>query len=759
MISHVDFDDIDSNRAREEKRRVVEKRQDNEPLGWDGQTLAEMKATSEELTEETGRYRGIDEMQIKEDTPFQYERMYSRLRGALVSARETALHVSASPIVRELGELCFQIYTPEGDCVALSTGIIVHVHTGSLAIKYMIDEDYEAAPGIEPGDIFTNNDNEIGNIHTSDIHTFVPIFRDGELVAWVDGVTHEVDIGGTTPGGGQLASSSRYDDGHYATCRKTGENDQVYKDWREESKRAVRTPELWELDEKCRISGCHMIRDALHGMIDDVGVDTFKQFMGEAVEEGRQTLKSRVQERLFPGTYRAASFMPVPFEDEAWKPEAQQDMLNHLPVEMEVESDGTFAMDMDGASPPGPHPWNVTEGGMSGGLWVMLAQCLLHDSKVNDGSHFAIDANFPEGSVVNPQDPSLSYHNAWVSLQPSFNALWKGLSTSFFARGFREEVMTGYSNSGDGVRGDGTIDETGEHYQLTTFELTCCGNGASAVRDGLDYGYVMWNPEVDMGDIENWERLSPALPYLGRSIKTNTAGHGKYRGGSGWEVLRTVVGSSDFSLYKQILPGVAWDTGGMSGGYPAARNYTKYVTDTDLEQRLENEEQYPVSDSPVGSLEANIDSEVVFEEKGLHFPRNLEEYDVFRAQYGAGPGWGDPLERPVERVIEDVEDEVYTPDIVENVYGVGGDLDEGRREFTVDEETTAERRSEILAERETESTSYDEWWESERDRVEKKAFADPLKWMYSGVFEQSDDWHEQFVEFWDLDEEYDLEEA
>ena len=78
------------------------------------------------------------ELELKESDPIGYEKLFARLRGGLVSARETALNISASPIVRELGELCFALYTPEGDSVALSTGIIVHVHTMSDAIKYMV---------------------------------------------------------------------------------------------------------------------------------------------------------------------------------------------------------------------------------------------------------------------------------------------------------------------------------------------------------------------------------------------------------------------------------------------------------------------------------------------------------------------------------------------------------------------------------------------------------------------------------------------
>ena len=54
--------------------------------------------------------------------------------------------VSASPIVKEIGELCFALYTPEGDSVALSTGIIVHVHTMSDAIKFMVRNGWEDNP-------------------------------------------------------------------------------------------------------------------------------------------------------------------------------------------------------------------------------------------------------------------------------------------------------------------------------------------------------------------------------------------------------------------------------------------------------------------------------------------------------------------------------------------------------------------------------------------------------------------------------------
>ena len=89
------------------------------PIGWGGKRLDQMLAESERLFSETGSYAGLTgALALKDSQPIEYEKLFSRLRGGLVSARETALNISASPIVRELGELCFALYTPRGrlDC-------------------------------------------------------------------------------------------------------------------------------------------------------------------------------------------------------------------------------------------------------------------------------------------------------------------------------------------------------------------------------------------------------------------------------------------------------------------------------------------------------------------------------------------------------------------------------------------------------------------------------------------------------------------
>ena len=195
---------------------------------------------SERLFAETGHYAGLSgELELMDSDPIGYEKLFSRLRGGLVSARETALNISASPIVRELGELCFALYTPEGDSVALSTGIIVHVHTMSDAIKWMVRNGYEDNPGIRPGDIFANNDPTIGDVHNADVQTFVPIFWEDELIAWAGGVTHVLDIGATTPGGVPVGPTMRYEDGIDLPCMKIGEQDELAR-WHLSAARSAR---------------------------------------------------------------------------------------------------------------------------------------------------------------------------------------------------------------------------------------------------------------------------------------------------------------------------------------------------------------------------------------------------------------------------------------------------------------------------------------------------------------------------------------
>src|SRR5687767_4546033 len=317
--------------------RELEPRE-REGIGWDGKRLDEMLAESERLFAESGSYYGLSgELDLKDSDPIGYEKLFARLRGGLVSARETALNISASPIVRELGELCFALYTPEGDSIALSTGIIVHVHTMSDAIKFMVRNGWEDNPRIRPGDIFANDDPTIGDVHNADVQTFVPIFWEDELVAWAGGVTHVLDIGAKTPGGVPFGPITRLDDGLDLPCMKIGENDELAAWHLKRCELQTRAPMYYLLDEKTRLAGCHLIREAVERVILEEGIDSFIQFSREVIEEGRRSFKSRIREMTVPGRYRSPAFCELTLSDKEGLPaQARRDLVMHSPFEVRI---------------------------------------------------------------------------------------------------------------------------------------------------------------------------------------------------------------------------------------------------------------------------------------------------------------------------------------------------------------------------------------------------------------------------------------
>ncbi|MCU0314270.1 MAG: hydantoinase B/oxoprolinase family protein, partial [Solirubrobacteraceae bacterium] len=642
------------------------------PIGWDGQRLDAMLEGADRRFAETGRYQGIERLQLMEDDPIGYEKLFSRLRGGLVSARETAMNISASPIVRELGELCFALYTPEGDSVALSTGIIVHVHTMSDAIKWMVRNGYEDNPGIRPGDIFANNDPRIGDVHNADVQTFVPIFDphgSGELIGWAGGVTHVLDIGATTPGGVPVGPVTNLEDGIDLPCMKIGEGDELYTWHLKRIQQATRAPMYYLLDEKTRLSGCHLVREAVERVVLEEGLDRYKQFAHEVIEEGRRSFKARIREMTVPGRYRSPAFMDITFADKVRLPSyARRDFLMHSPWEVRITRDGGFDLDYDGCSAWGYHSANCTPSGMQGAIWVQFTQTLICNDKVNDGAYYGIRTNFPEGTIANLGDAPGSTGIAWAFLQPSFTGFPRTISRAVQARGFIEEVLGAYSVSGNVLQGGG-IDQYGQSSAIMNFEIAAQGLGAKYVLDGTDYAAAMFNPEGDAGDVEMWELISPFL-YLSRRVKASSAGCGRHRGGSSFESLFLVHKTPMWEV-QNLGNGQCFSSPGIFGGYPGALGYIHNLRRNDLRERALRGEAYPVAD---GDFEHPALMEIQGEREYLRDAFTtlapIDHGDLYLSVMKGGSGLGDPLLREPDAVAQDVREGHLLPRFAGSVYGV-----------------------------------------------------------------------------------------
>jgi acetone carboxylase alpha subunit len=728
-----------------------------------GKTLKQHRDEVLDRTRKTGFYNGLAELEFKESDPITYEKLFSRIRGGLVHARETAKKIAASPIVEQEGELCFTLYNAAGDCILTSTGIIIHVGTMGAAIKYMIENAWELNPGINPGDMFTNNDTSIGNVHPCDIATIVPIFWEDKLVGWVGGVTHVIDLGAMTPGSMSTGQVSRFGDGLQVTCRKTGINDTPLRDWLHESQRNVRTTKYWILDERTRIAGCHMIRALVEEILEAEGIENYTRFAHEIIEEGRRGLQARLKAMTVPGVYRRVAFVDIPYshEDVCLASEfGKMNSIMHAPCEMTIRPDATWRLNFEGASRWGWHSFNANQVAFTSGIWVMLTQTLVPTARINDGAYYATEFRLPKGTWMNPDDRRTAHAYAWHFLVSGWSGIWRGMSQSYFARGYLEEVNAGNANTSNWLQGGG-MNQDGEAHAVNSFEPAACGTGACAIKDGLNHAAAVWNPEGDMGDIEIWEMAEPLL-YMGRNVKTNSGGYGKFRGGCGFETLRMVWKAQDWSMYF-MGNGYMNSDWGLMGGYPSATGYRFEAHDTDLATRIRDNLSLPLGadrnpESREYERHISATARVKRDQQCTTTEAIFENHDLYLNYMRGGPGFGDPLDRDCASVETDINNRFVLPEYAEKVYGVVISQDSDQV-WTVDVAKTAARREAIRKERIAKAVPTREWMKEERARIVTKQASIQVRHMFATSFGLSAKFKDEFKAFWDLPPDWELPES
>jgi acetone carboxylase alpha subunit len=728
-----------------------------------GKTLKQHRDEVLARTKKTGFYNGLEKLEFKDSDPITYEKLFSRIRGGLVHARETAKKIAASPIVEQEGELCFTLYNASGDCILTSTGIIIHVGTMGAAIKYMIENAWEMNPGINPGDMFTNNDCSIGNVHPCDIATIVPIFWEGKLIGWVGGVTHVIDLGAMTPGSMSTGQVSRFGDGLQVTCRKTGINDTPLRDWLHESQRNVRTTKYWILDERTRIAGCHMIRKLVEEVLEAEGIENYTRFAHEIIEEGRRGLQARLKAMTVPGVYRRVAFVDIPYDHEDMCLASEFGKMNsimHAPCEMTIRADATWRLNFEGASRWGWHSFNANQVAFTSGIWVMLTQTLVPTARINDGAYYATEFKLPKGTWMNPDDRRTAHAYAWHFLVSGWSGIWRGMSQSYFARGYLEEVNAGNANTSNWLQGGG-MTQDGEAHAVNSFEPAACGTGACAIKDGLNHAAAVWNPEGDMGDIEIWEMAEPLL-YMGRNVKTNSGGYGKFRGGCGFETLRMVWKAQDWSMYF-MGNGYMNSDWGLMGGYPSATGYRFEAHKTDLEARIRNSESLPLGadrNPEDKGYEHHISAtaKVKRDHQCTTTEAIFENHDLYLNYMRGGPGFGDPLDRDCASVETDINNRFVLPEYAEKVYGVVISQN-SEQVWTVDVAKTATRRKVIRRERIARAIPTRDWMKEERARIMTKHASIQVRHMFATSFGLSVKFKDEFKSFWDLPADWELPES
>jgi len=361
---------------------------------------------------------------------------------------------------------------------------------------------------------------------------------------------------------------------------------------------------------------------------------------------------------------------------------------------------------------------------------------------------------------MNPDDRRTGHAYAWHFLVSGWSALWRGLGQAYFSRGYLEEVNAGNANTSNWLQGGG-INQDGEVHAVNSFEASSCGTGAGAIKDGLNHAAAIWNPEGDMGDIEIWEMAEPLL-YLGRTVKANSGGYGKYRGGCGFETLRMVWKAKDWTMFF-MGNGYMNSDWGFMGGYPAATGYRFEAHKTGLKERIAKGLSLPLGgdlnpDAPDYERHIDATSKVKRDKQCMTTEDCYENHDLYLNYLRGGPGFGDPLDREPEFIAKDLNNSFLLPEYAEKVYGAVLSQD-AAGVWTVDAQKTVKRRDEIRKERLARSLPTREWMKEERERILTKHASRPVRHMFATSFGLSEKFLGKFRKFWDLPEDWNLTEA
>ena len=718
----------------------------------------EMKANTEAF-KQTGHLFGLERLTRKETDPGTYEAVWHILSNLCNAAWATGCKVSSSPIAAEGGDALWGLHTSTGEAICISRGISAHAGLLSDMIKHFIELGYQEYPGFKEGDIFENNDPHYGGIHSPDFDMCMPLFHEGELIAWASCVSHVSDAGSVTPGSIGFLNPDCYSDGIAISMERVGEHDRFYPWYEMRIRSRTRTPDFVMGDARGRLAGCLTIRERLADVIEKYGLDFFLDAGREYVEDSRRYAVARVKTQTVPGRIRKSQFKDLAMKGKRVLLAKQDvDCAFNLPMELTINADASVNLSLQGASGTVPFGENISPTALKSGLMMGYSHIVGFDM-FNSGPISAWNIEMPPaGSWANPfeLDYQAASGVAWAPAVTWVSNLYEVFGRLFQMRGFVEEMAAG---SGTIMTAEFSgINQTGMYLTGLTLEQASQGSPARGYSDGENSAWCIYTPEADFGNAEIAELYYPIL-FLGRNVAPNSGGYGQFRGGLGhtavWMVYNTPgleYQCGDAGMRSKMVA-----NHGMYGAYPVVPDRPAYGHNTNVKELIDAQKPliHGRGDPESPAVASLIDAETVEDNAVAPFvtPEPLVDYDVIVHPISGAQAMGDPILRDSASVARDLNEGWTTARVAEDIHGVVAGKPNGA--FVIDEAATKARRDAIREERKARAIPFKEWWQTEREKIVAQENMDPaILTMWSTSMTLSPEYAKELRAFWALPEDF-----
>jgi acetophenone carboxylase len=586
--------------------------------------------------------------------------IYSRKLELICFEARQILSKMGTTQMLQSGDVIVGIYTAAGDLSCAVVGTHLHVVCAQIIIKYIISK-YQDEPsvGIKDGDLFFVNEALLGGVHNPDILMIMPIFHDGELIAWTAVAVHEGDTGSIDPGGMTPRARTRYDEGLHISPIKVGENFRLKKDIVDFLENSVRNPRQMTIDLKARATSCMRVRKRiLEEVVETKGNHFFIGLLRKNIDVAAEAARNKIAS-LNDGTYRTVIFLDIGIPKSLLK----------ITVTVYKKGD-EITFDFNGTSPENREgPWNTFAHGIIAGSAVYLFQYFLFNLPNCSGSMVPFKYVIPEGTLINAsEDAAVSVGIITVG-HVVFYGIHHAMSKMLFSSPYRELACAGWVIPAPPWLYGG-LDQWGfPTAGLCADQLNATGLGGRPDMDGPDAAGFNFCPSGIFPDAEFQELQLPFLYLFRNRYMSDNHGFGKYRGGSG--VMFAVSPHNVDSLFFASAQGgqkIPCNSG-LFGGYATITPPGIQITASNLRTLLANSDEGIPYDVHELLGEKRIEGHYTLESLMRLF-RQINSGDLFLMPSPGGASYGDVLERDPELVMADLRKNITTPWVAQNVYKV-----------------------------------------------------------------------------------------
>jgi len=619
----------------------------------------------------------------------------------IVEEAKDIFHRSGVSSMLESGDVAVGLYTAKGDMVTAACGSYLYAVCGQPQIKYIYNRwGTRDSMAVRPGDIFYANDAIFGGIHNPDQFAFMPIFYGHRLVGWSTASCHQAETGACEPGGMPVTDRSRYDEGLKLSPIKIGENFILREDLLEMMANMVsRAPHMQIIDARARVVACDRVRMRVEELAKAKGADfiigVFAKILRMTADAARRKINGWVD-----GTFKGVVFTDHVGVDEG---------LVKAACTLTKKGDN-LKLDFTGTSPETPGPYNAFKHTMIAHDAMYLYGFPFHDLPLSAGIWEPIDFVVPEGSCLNAS-PEAAVANAPLVCSLSMCLIHLTMSKLLFASDMRALATAPFGNNGDAYLMAG-VNQWGVPFtDLLAYPLNCEGGGARFDADGVDAWGFPWGPWGRGPDIEDEEGEKPHV-HLFQKLHKDSCGHGKFRGGCGITVAWAVKETSQ-ALYQSIVKSSRVQMlQSFFGGYPPPPHPGIQVGNSGVFTMMEKGSRELPGDVYELVLDKRIEGDYEIT-TNLRPAQKFNEGDIFVGCSHGGVGYGDVLERDPLLVMRDLQHEIISPWVAQNVYHVVYDP----VTLIAGKSATDIRRESVRKERIKKGLSYDDFvqkWSSKK---------------------------------------------